>query len=119
VLVDAKSKKHIPIFLLSPVKTPAPVQIRAWLPDPLRLTSGNKLMDTSSKVERQHRARRRAMSLAEFCERYSIGRTKAYEELHAGRLRARKCGTRTIITEDEAEDWLQRLPKASRSKTAA
>jgi hypothetical protein len=50
------------------------------------------------------------MSVEEFCERYGPGRTKAYEELKAGRLRGRKMGARTIITEDDAEDWLQQLP---------
>jgi hypothetical protein len=50
------------------------------------------------------------MSIAEFCHRYGPGRTKAYEELKSGRLRGRKIGKRTIITEDDAEDWLVRLP---------
>lgn len=62
------------------------------------------------KVERQRRASQRAMTITEFCERYGPGRTKAYEELKLGRLRARKIGKRTIITEDDAEDWLRRLP---------
>jgi excisionase family DNA binding protein len=52
----------------------------------------------------------RALSVEEFCRRYSIGRTKAYQELGAGRLRARKVGKRTLITEDDAEAWLSRLP---------
>ena len=55
-------------------------------------------------------ARQRAMSIAEFCERYGPGRTKAYEELKSGRLRSWKMGKRTIITEDDAEDWLRNLP---------
>jgi hypothetical protein len=67
-------------------------------------------IQTISKVERQRRARQRAMSIAEFCERYGPGRTKAYEELKSGRLRGRKIGKRTIITEDDAEDWLRCLP---------
>ena len=60
--------------------------------------------------ESQRRARQRAMSIAEFCERYAVGRTTAYEEIKAGRLRARKCGKRTIISEDDAEEWLRCLP---------
>jgi hypothetical protein len=63
-----------------------------------------------SKVEQQRRAGQRAMSIAEFCESYGPGRTKAYEELKSGRLRGRKIGKRTIITEDDAEDWLRCLP---------
>jgi excisionase family DNA binding protein len=53
---------------------------------------------------------RRAMSIAEFCQRYGTGRTTAYQEIKAGRLRARKCGKRTIITDDDAEAWLRDLP---------
>jgi hypothetical protein len=60
--------------------------------------------------ERQRRARQRAMSLHVFCETYGIGRTKAYEEINAGRLKARKAGKRTIIAEDDAEAWLHLLP---------
>ncbi len=52
----------------------------------------------------------RAMSIAEFCRRYSIGRTSVYEEIGTGQLRAKKIGRRTIITEDDAEEWLRRLP---------
>jgi hypothetical protein len=50
------------------------------------------------------------MSIDGFCKGYGIGRTKAYEEINAGRLKARKAGRRTIITADDAEDWLSRLP---------
>ena len=50
------------------------------------------------------------MSIAVFCERYCLGRTRAYEELKSGRLRGRKVGKRTIIAEDDAEDWLRGLP---------
>ena len=48
--------------------------------------------------------------MAEFCQRYGPGRTTAYEELKSGRLRGRKIGRRTIITEDDAENWLRNLP---------
>jgi hypothetical protein len=65
-----------------------------------------------SEAEQQRRARQRAMSIAEFCEWYGVGRTKAYEELKTGRLRGRKCGKRTIITDDDAERWLRSLPPA-------
>jgi excisionase family DNA binding protein len=50
------------------------------------------------------------MSVKEFAARCGIGRSKAYEEIAARRLRALKVGTRTIISEDDAEDWLTRLP---------
>jgi hypothetical protein len=50
------------------------------------------------------------MSIRAFCETYGVGRTKAYEEINAGRLNARKAGKRTIIAADEAEEWLSLLP---------
>jgi excisionase family DNA binding protein len=67
-----------------------------------------------SEAERHRRAQRsmkqRAMSVADFCGRYGIGRTTVYEEIKQKRLRARKVGKRTIIIEDDAEAWLRRLP---------
>jgi excisionase family DNA binding protein len=66
-----------------------------------------------SEAEGARRARQRAMSISEFSERYGPGRTTIYEEIKLGRLRARKCGKRTLITEDDAEDWLRSLPLAT------
>jgi hypothetical protein len=63
-----------------------------------------------SERERERRARQRAMSINTFCADYGFGRTKAYEEMRSGRLRARKAGKRTIILVDDAEDWLCHLP---------
>ncbi|HUZ31911.1 MAG TPA: DNA-binding protein [Xanthobacteraceae bacterium] len=52
----------------------------------------------------------RVMNLPEFCARYKIGRSKAYQEIKAKRLKAHKCGDRTIITDNDAEEWLHSLP---------
>jgi hypothetical protein len=71
-----------------------------------------------SVTEQERRALRRAMSLNEFCQRYNVGRTLAYEEINARRLRARKVGKRTIITDDDAEDWLRNLPVINGSADA-
>ena len=64
-----------------------------------------------SPAERLRRSRQRALSIKEFSERYGIGRSSVYEELKAKRLRARKIGKRTIITVDDAEEWLHKLPQ--------
>ena len=53
---------------------------------------------------------RRAFGIARFCKRYGIGRSKAYDEIKAGRLKALKVGRRTIIREQDAENWLRSLP---------
>jgi excisionase family DNA binding protein len=52
----------------------------------------------------------RALSIDEFCSRYGVGRTTAYQEIAARRLRAVKVGRRTLITRDAAEAWLASLP---------
>lgn len=46
-----------------------------------------------------------AMTVKEFCARYRIGTTKFYEEIKSGRLRAVKCGTRTLILNRDSKSW--------------
>ena len=46
-----------------------------------------------------------AMTVKEFCARYRIGTTKFYEEIKAGRLRAVKCGTRTLVLNRDGRAW--------------
>jgi excisionase family DNA binding protein len=46
-----------------------------------------------------------AMTVKEFCERYRIGTTKFYEEIKAGRLRAVKCGSRTLVLNRDGRAW--------------
>ena len=41
---------------------------------------------------------------------FGVGRTTVYSEINAGRLRARKVGSRTLIATGDAENWLQSLP---------
>ena len=40
-----------------------------------------------------------------------VGKTKAYQEIRAGRLRAVKCGKLTLILPDDFERWLKSLPQ--------
>jgi hypothetical protein len=86
--------------------------MRARLLRTIRAEHGETKMNDPkiSERERERRVRQRAMSINQFCQRYDLGKTKTYEEINSGRLRARKAGKRTIITEDDAEDWLQHLP---------
>lgn len=53
----------------------------------------------------------RVFSVQEFCKRYGIGRSSAYEEIRAGRLKCRKLGARTLVPQDAAEEWLASLPQ--------
>ena len=51
-----------------------------------------------------------AYGVDEAAETVGIGLTKLREEIAAKRLRARKLGSRTIITRDDLVDWAARLP---------
>lgn len=57
-----------------------------------------------------------ALTVAEFCETYGVGRSLFYEELKAGRIEARKAGKRTLILRDEAERWARSLPKVENQR---
>jgi hypothetical protein len=56
---------------------------------------------------------KRALSVRDFFDRYSIGRTKFYEEVRAGRLRVVKLGKKTLVDIDEAERWFASLRTAA------
>ena len=51
------------------------------------------------------------MTVAEFCERYRIGRTSAYREAASGRLKMHKFGAATRIRRADAEEWMRALPE--------
>jgi excisionase family DNA binding protein len=53
----------------------------------------------------------RAFSIQAFCRQYGVGRTKVYQEIKAGKLKAKKAGKRTLIQGDEAERWARELPE--------
>jgi excisionase family DNA binding protein len=54
--------------------------------------------------------RREGLSVVEACRIAGIGRTKVYEAIADGRLKARKFGKRTIILRSELQDFLAALP---------
>jgi excisionase family DNA binding protein len=51
-----------------------------------------------------------AFPINESNDRLGISRTTAYEEIKAGRLKAVKCGARTLIPMSSALAWLDSLP---------
>jgi hypothetical protein len=59
-----------------------------------------------------------AYRFTDFLRKAGISRTKAYDEINAGRLRARKRGSSTIITAADAKAYLDSLP-ALEPKAAA
>ncbi len=53
----------------------------------------------------------RAYSINEALSVIGCGRTHLYQELNAGRLKARKLGSKTVILEQDLEDYLNGLPR--------
>lgn len=53
------------------------------------------------------------LTIPEFCHWAKIGRTKVYQEIGSGALRALKVGRRTLIIRDDAADWLSAQPALS------
>ena len=51
-----------------------------------------------------------AFPIGEVPQRLGISRTKAYQEIAAGRLRAVKCGSRTLIPYASGKAWLDATP---------
>lgn len=50
------------------------------------------------------------ITVQEFCKKYAVGRTKAYELFNAREVEAKKIGVRTLVVRESAEDWFERLP---------
>ncbi len=59
-----------------------------------------------------------ALSVKEVLARVPIKRTRLYEELRTGRLRHRKCGSRTVILVTDLKSWLANLTPASSGQGA-
>lgn len=61
-----------------------------------------------------------ALTIEAFCEKYSVSRASAYREIASGALVAKKRGSRTLIPNDKARQWLAALPlKAPAASQAA
>lgn len=65
---------------------------------------------TSTRVSKAMQA---AFSIPKIAERNAVSVRTVYNEIGAGRLIARKVGTRTIITAADEAAWHQALPKIS------
>lgn len=56
-----------------------------------------------------------ALTIAQFCETFNVGRTFIYGQIKMGRLTALKAGGKTLISRDEAGRWIRELPKLENS----
>lgn len=52
-----------------------------------------------------------ALTVAQFCERYSLSQSKVYLEIKAGRLRAVKVGSRTLLLARDIRTWERSLER--------
>jgi excisionase family DNA binding protein len=53
---------------------------------------------------------REAFSVRAFCARYGICKQTFYDEIHRGRITAKKLGKKTVILRADAETWAKSLP---------
>lgn len=51
-----------------------------------------------------------ANTVADVLRRVGISRTKFYQEINAGRLKARKIGSKTVVLEADLQAYLDALP---------
>jgi hypothetical protein len=65
---------------------------------------------TATGTERHSTVAPQAFSIPEFAKRNGVGQSKVYDEINAGRLRARKAGKRTLIFAEDERDWRAALP---------
>jgi excisionase family DNA binding protein len=54
-----------------------------------------------------------ALSIDQACAIAGIGRTKIYQAINDGHLKARKYGKRTLILRSELHEFLANLPSAA------
>jgi excisionase family DNA binding protein len=54
----------------------------------------------------------RYITFRQFYEAAGIGRSKALDEINAGRLVAKKCGKKILIDREAVEAWFASLPAA-------
>jgi hypothetical protein len=52
---------------------------------------------------------KRARTVKQFCADYGVGKTLTYAEIKAGRLRAGKLGSKTLILHEDSETWARSL----------
>lgn len=55
-------------------------------------------------------ARSQVITVAEMCATYRISKNRVFDEMKAGRLLAKRVGTRVLISRDDASAWWNGLP---------
>jgi len=60
-----------------------------------------------------------SLTIHEACTYSGIGKTKLYEAIASGKLKAHKAGKRTLILSDDLRDYLSSLPLMVRAAEAS
>jgi len=60
-----------------------------------------------------------SLSIEEVCSATGLGRTKLYQIINAGELKARKIGARTVILRSDLEEFLKNLQSYPCENTGA
>lgn len=61
-------------------------------------------------IQPQFIAARTAYSVAEVMAQSGLGRDTIYKAIHAGKLKARKVGRRTLVLSSDLQSFLESLP---------
>jgi excisionase family DNA binding protein len=56
--------------------------------------------------------RREALTITEVCSACGVGRTKIFESIADGSLKARKFGKRTLVLPDDLREFVAALPRS-------
>jgi excisionase family DNA binding protein len=67
-------------------------------------------MGFCGEVPMAENTRKIALSIRECASLVGVGRTFLYNEIAAGRLVAKKAGRRTIVSKNDLNDWVSKLP---------
>jgi excisionase family DNA binding protein len=60
----------------------------------------------------------RALTIHEFSQNYKVGRTKIWQLIKDGELKAVSVGSKRLIRADDAEAWLASLAVSSKNAAA-
>lgn len=68
-------------------------------------------MDQETSTERAlPPAQSQVLTVAEMCATFRISKNRVFDEMKAGRLAAKRVGTRVLISRDDANAWWNGLP---------
>ena len=87
--------------------TPGNPQATAEQPDAMSPPSREEAIQAA---RRKLAAGHLAYTIDEFAVRLGVSRRKIYDEIRAGKLKAKKLGSRTLITAPHAQAYLDTLP---------